>query len=153
MLPSSSYIICWIGRIGYLDLKCFCRYLQVPTLLHLEQKWQSVYDHLEAAPTGNMDQIFLTYSSGAGVFAYPRAIAQRINTQLYNYLKAKTDLNQRLGIICMDFPSAPMIQMIIDFQLKDETKREQALNAIPSKAALKHMTSLLRRKMMKNVNA
>lgn len=107
-----------------------------------------MYDHLEAAPTGNKDQIFLTYSSGAGVFAYPRAVAQRINTQLYNYLKAKTDLNQRFGIICMDFPSAPMIQMIIDFQLKDETKRER----VPSKATLKHTISLLRRKMM-TVNA
>ncbi|XP_061597778.1 1-phosphatidylinositol phosphodiesterase isoform X2 [Cololabis saira] len=96
---------------------------RVPTLLHLEQKWQSVYEHLEAAPTGNMEQIFLTFSSGTGVFAHPRAVAQRINAQLYDYLQAKTVLNQRLGIICMDFPAAPIIQMIIDFQLKEVTKR------------------------------
>ena len=121
----------------------------------MEKKWQSAYEHLEAAPTGNMAQIFLTYSSGAGVFAYPRAVAQRINTQLYNYLRAKTDLNQRLGIICMDFPSAPIIQMIIEFQLKDEIKRGQAFNTVPSKASLKYTISLLRKKMMKNftVNA
>ncbi|XP_061521609.1 LOW QUALITY PROTEIN: 1-phosphatidylinositol phosphodiesterase-like [Phycodurus eques] len=93
-------------------------FLKVPTLLHVEEKWQSVYKHLEAAPTGNKDQIFLTYSSGTGVFAVPRAVAQRVNPQLYNYLKAKTDLNQRFGIICMDFPAAPMIQTVIDFQLK-----------------------------------
>ncbi|KAK1880377.1 39S ribosomal protein L9 mitochondrial [Dissostichus eleginoides] len=92
---------------------------KVPTLLHVEDKWQSVYDHLEAAPAGNLAQIYLTYSSGAGVFAYPRAVAQRVNAQLFDYLSAKTDLNQRLGIICMDFPAAPTIQMIIDFQLRE----------------------------------
>ncbi|XP_019718993.1 uncharacterized protein LOC109511995 isoform X2 [Hippocampus comes] len=91
---------------------------KVPTLLHVEEKWQSVYEHLEMAPVGNKDQIFLTYSSGTGIFAVPRAVAQRVNPQLYDYLRAKTDLNQRFGIICMDFPAAPLVQTIIDFQLK-----------------------------------
>lgn len=90
----------------------------MPTLSNVEEKWKSVYDHLEAAPTGNMAQIFLTYSSGAGVFAHPRAVALCVNPMLYDYLEAKTDLNQRLGIICMDFPAARIIQMIIDFQLE-----------------------------------
>ncbi|KAG7240973.1 hypothetical protein INR49_026151 [Caranx melampygus] len=102
----------------------------VPTLLHVEEKWQSVYEHLEAAPAGDKARIFLTYSSGAGVFAYPRAVAQRVNAQLYKYLKSKTDLNQRLGIICMDFPAAPIIQMIIDFQL-EFMRRRQAFNTVP----------------------
>ncbi|KAM7384394.1 hypothetical protein PAMA_011648 [Pampus argenteus] len=133
-------------RYGSLDIADDWK---VPTLLHVEQKWQSVYDHLEAAPTGDMGQIFLTYSSGAGVFAYPRAIAQRVNTQLYNYLKAKTDLNQRLGIICMDFPSAPMIQMIINFQLKDEIKRGRDINRDNRKAGSKYTISPLRKKMIK----
>ncbi|XP_049606566.1 1-phosphatidylinositol phosphodiesterase [Syngnathus scovelli] len=93
---------------------------KVPTLLHVEEKWQSVYEHLEMAPTGNKDQIFLTFSSGTGVFAVPRAVAQRVNPQLYDYLRAKANLTQRFGIICMDFPAAPMIQTIIDFQLKAE---------------------------------
>lgn len=89
-------------------------------MLHVKAKWQSVYEHLEAAPAGNKEQIFLTYTSGAGLFAFPRAVAQRINAQLFNYMRAKTDLNQRFGIICMDFPAAPIIQMIIDFQLKED---------------------------------
>ncbi|KAJ0003401.1 hypothetical protein NQD34_008499, partial [Periophthalmus magnuspinnatus] len=93
---------------------------KVPTLLHVKEKWQSIYDHLEAAPGGNLAQIFLTYSSGAGLFAFPRAVAQRVNLLLYEYLQSKTVQNQRLGIICMDFPAAPMIQMIIDFQLIKE---------------------------------
>uniref|UniRef100_A0A672Z848 Si:dkey-266f7.9 n=1 Tax=Sphaeramia orbicularis TaxID=375764 RepID=A0A672Z848_9TELE len=123
---------------------------KVPTLLHVEEKWQSVYEHLEAAPLGNKAQIFLTYSSGAGVFAYPRAVAQRLNAQLYNYLRSKTDLNQRLGIICMDFPAAPMIQMIINFQLTEEVKR-QAFYPGPSKATLENTIFSLR-KMMRYLN-
>ncbi|XP_077599629.1 1-phosphatidylinositol phosphodiesterase [Stigmatopora nigra] len=91
---------------------------KVPTLQHLEKKWQSVYEHLEAAPHGDKDRMFLTYSSGSGIFAFPKTVAQLVNPQLHEYLKAKRDLNQRLGIICMDFPAAPLIQTIIGFQLK-----------------------------------
>lgn len=123
------------------------RLLQVPTLQNVVEKWKSVYDHLEAAPAGNMDQIFLTYSSGAGVFAHPRAVALLINAQLYDYLRAKTDLNLRLGIICMDFPAAPIIQMIIDFQLKKIIHRNQAFSRVPSKASLKYTVSSLRKKI------
>lgn len=97
----------------------FCCYaLQVVTLSDVEKKWQSVFNHLEAAPAGNMQQIFLTFSSGAGLFAHPRAVAQRVHPKLFDYLSAKMDRNQRLGIICMDFPAAPLIKMIIDFQLR-----------------------------------
>lgn len=91
-----------------------------------------------------MDQIFLTYASGAGVFAHPRAVAQGINPQLYEYLQAKTNQNQRLGIICMDFPAAPMIQTIIDFQLKEVVKN--------SKMDVKH-ASFLVRQMIKHFAA
>lgn len=121
-----------------LHIKYCCRPLQVPTLVEVEKKWQSVYDHLEAAPEGNMDQIFLTFSSGAGVFAHPRAVALRVNPQLYDYLNAKSDRNLRLGIICMDFPAAPLIQMIIDFQLKGVRNRSQSFNSVPSKVSLKY---------------
>lgn len=104
---------------------------KVPTLLQVKEKWQSVYDHLEEAPGGNLARIFLTFSSGAGVFAFPRAVAQRIHPQLYEYLESKSqDPNQRLGIICMDFPSAPMIQMIINFQLKKEFRSEQRVESL-----------------------
>lgn len=122
----------------------------MPTLLNVEEKWKSVYEHLEAAPAGNMAQIFLTYSSGAGVFAPPRAVALRVNALLYEYLRAKTDLNQRLGIICMDFPAAPMIQMIIDFQLKEVINRSQAFNLVPSNTSLKYAISSLGKKMIKH---
>lgn len=115
---------------------------KVPSLLHLEKKWQNVYKHLEAAPTGNKAQIFLTFSSGAGLFAFPRAVAQRINAQLYAYLKSRTDLNLRLGIICMDFPAAPMIQTIIDFQLRKD------FYPVPSVASLNNTIETLRNKII-----
>ncbi|KAM4631283.1 1-phosphatidylinositol phosphodiesterase [Polymixia lowei] len=99
-------------RYGSLDIADDWK---VPTLLHVPEKWQSVHEHLEAAPAGNKAMIFLTYASGAGVFAYPNAIAQRINARVYDYLTAKMGQNQRFGIITMDFPAAPLIQMIIDF--------------------------------------
>ncbi|XP_072304045.1 1-phosphatidylinositol phosphodiesterase-like [Eucyclogobius newberryi] len=119
---------------------------KVPTLLHVKEKWQSVYNHLEAAPGGNLAQIFLTFSSGAGLFAYPRAVAQRVNPQLYEYLESKTDLNQRLGIICMDFPAAPMIQMIIDFQLRKE------FNPVSTVASVKNTIESIRHNFfMKNI--
>jgi len=117
---------------------------KVPTLLHVEEKWQSVYDHLEAAPEGNKARIFLTFSSGAGVFAYPRAVAQRINAQLHNYLKAKPDMNRRFGIICMDFPAAPLIQMIIDFQLREAMRKGKVFEPAPSKAS-SHTTPSLKK--------
>ncbi|XP_034456524.1 1-phosphatidylinositol phosphodiesterase [Hippoglossus hippoglossus] len=136
-------------RYGSLDI---ADNWKVPTLVHVEEKWQSVYGHLEAAPAGNKAQIFLTFSSGAGVFAFPKAIAQRVNAQLYDYLSAKTDLNQRLGIICMDFPAAPMIQMITDFQLKEVTKRRHGSNPVLSKGSLKYIIPPQWKKMRKHLN-
>ncbi|XP_029298663.1 uncharacterized protein LOC115015465 [Cottoperca gobio] len=130
-------------RYGSLDIADDWK---VHTLLHVEEKWQSVYKHLEAASAGNKAQIFLTYSSGAGVFAYPRVVAQRVNAQLYNYLRAKTDLNQRFGIICMDFPASPIIQMIIDFELKEVIKRRPVFNAVHIKASSKYKVSSLRKR-------
>lgn len=115
---------------------------QVPTLSDAEKKWQSVFNHLEAAPTGNMGQIFLTFSSGAGLLAYPRAVALRVHPQLYDYLSAKTDRNQRLGIICMDFPAAPLIQMIIDFQLREVRNKIPSFDSVPSKVSLKYVQFL-----------
>lgn len=78
---------------------------QVPTLLHVAEKWQSVHEHLEAAPVGNKDHICLTYGSGA----------QQINAHLYDYLMAQIGQSRRFGIITMDFPTAPLLQMIINF--------------------------------------
>ncbi|XP_034017214.1 1-phosphatidylinositol phosphodiesterase [Thalassophryne amazonica] len=113
---------------------------KVPTLLHVEDKWKSVYDHLEVAPVGDMNQIYLTYSSGSGLFAHPRAVAQQINPKLYKYLRSKIGLNQRFGIICMDFQGAPLIQMIIEFSLTQDRKKRQVIDRVLNKAGLENAT-------------
>uniref|UniRef100_A0A3P9HN21 Si:dkey-266f7.9 n=1 Tax=Oryzias latipes TaxID=8090 RepID=A0A3P9HN21_ORYLA len=126
-------------RYGSLDIADDWK---VPSLLDLKSKWRSVFEHLEAAPAGNPEQMFLTFSSGAGVFANPRAVAHYMNPQLHHYLQAQTDSNRRFGIICMDFPAAPMIQRIIDFQLTEVRKDERRFL---SKAGGKRGTSSLQR--------
>ncbi|KAJ8335174.1 hypothetical protein SKAU_G00408130 [Synaphobranchus kaupii] len=88
---------------------------KVPTLLHVSEKWQSVHEHLAAAAVGNSTRTYLTFASGAGIFAYPNAVAQRINGRLYKYLSDMAGISKRLGIITMDFPAAPLLKMIIDF--------------------------------------
>ncbi|KAL4629557.1 hypothetical protein GN956_G17011 [Arapaima gigas] len=92
---------------------------KVPTLLHLHEKWQSIHKHLEAAEVGNKDQAFLTYSSGTGLFAFPTLVAQWINGQLLDYLQKKAGKPRRFGMISMDFPAAPLLQAIIDFNRAD----------------------------------
>ncbi|XP_056439141.1 1-phosphatidylinositol phosphodiesterase [Gadus chalcogrammus] len=99
-------------RYGSLDIADDWK---VPSLRQVPKKWQSVHKHLELAPVGNMAQMFLTYTSGTGVFAYPSAVAKRINAQMCNYLTGKTGKDHRFGVIIMDYPAAPIIQMIIDF--------------------------------------
>ncbi|KPP65773.1 hypothetical protein Z043_115785 [Scleropages formosus] len=87
----------------------------VPTLLHVPEKWQSVQKHLEAAEVGNKDRLFLSYASGAGLFAFPSFVAQRVNVQLLEYLTVRMGKPRRFGMISMDFPAAPLLQAIIDF--------------------------------------
>ncbi|XP_061111647.1 1-phosphatidylinositol phosphodiesterase [Conger conger] len=99
-------------RYGSLDIADDWK---VPTLLHVPQKWQSVHKHLAAAAEGNKARVFLTFASGAGIFAYPNAVAQRINARLYKYLSDMAGVSKRLGIVTMDFPAAPLLKMIIDF--------------------------------------
>ncbi|KAG9355259.1 hypothetical protein JZ751_000097 [Albula glossodonta] len=99
-------------RYGSLDIADDWR---VPTLLHVSEKWQSVHNHLNAAAAGNKARLYLTFASGAGIFAYPNAVAQRINARLHKYLSDRAGLAKRFGIITMDFPAAPLIKMIIDF--------------------------------------
>uniref|UniRef100_A0A8C7RHW8 Phosphatidylinositol-specific phospholipase C X domain-containing protein n=1 Tax=Oncorhynchus mykiss TaxID=8022 RepID=A0A8C7RHW8_ONCMY len=67
-----------------------------------------VHEHLEAAPVCNKAHIFLTYGSGA----------QRITAHLYDYLTAQIGQSRCFGIITMDFPAAPLLQMIINFNLE-----------------------------------
>lgn len=89
--------------------------LQVPTFLHLPAKWETVRKHLAAAEAGNKAQMFLTYSSGAGILAYPISVARHINAQLLDHIALKAGKPRRYGIVAMDFPASPLLQTIINF--------------------------------------
>lgn len=90
---------------------------KVPSLVpeEVKKKWTSVYTHLEAAAVGNKKQMFLTYSSGAGVLAHPNSLAKIINPRLHEYLTGYVGQRKRFGIVAMDFPGAKLVQTIIGF--------------------------------------
>ncbi|XP_028647444.1 1-phosphatidylinositol phosphodiesterase [Erpetoichthys calabaricus] len=88
---------------------------KVPTMMHINSKWQNVHEHLNMAAVGIRNTIFLTYSSGAGVAAYPNAVAMQINPRLLEYLQLRHGQNVRFGMIAMDFPSSMLIKTIIEF--------------------------------------
>ncbi|XP_069035679.1 1-phosphatidylinositol phosphodiesterase-like [Lepisosteus oculatus] len=85
----------------------------VPTIFHTPQKWSGVKDHLEKARYGHRSQIFLTFASGSSGGAYPNAVADRVNPELYYYLNGFGDQTIRWGIIVMDFPASILVHKII----------------------------------------
>ncbi|XP_048848894.1 1-phosphatidylinositol phosphodiesterase isoform X2 [Brienomyrus brachyistius] len=99
-------------RYGSLDI---ADEWKVPTFFHLPAKWETVHKHLAAAEAGNKAQMFLTYSSGAGIFAYPISVARHINARLLDHLVLRAGKPRRYGIVAMDFPDAPLLQTIINF--------------------------------------
>ena len=65
---------------------------------------------LEKAARGPADGVlYLTHSSGTSAFAFPEAVAERLNKYLGDFLTGKG----RWGIVAMDFPSADLIDKII----------------------------------------
>ncbi|XP_038054920.1 1-phosphatidylinositol phosphodiesterase-like [Patiria miniata] len=77
----------------------------------IQKKWNAVRGHLEKAQLGPTGTMYLTYSSGAGVFAWPDDVSERLNKMLAGYLG---DSKAKWGMIAMDFPNAKLIDMIID---------------------------------------
>ncbi|XP_022106829.1 uncharacterized protein LOC110987958 [Acanthaster planci] len=87
----------------------------VSTLLpkDIARKRESVKRHLEKAIRGPPSTMYLTYSSGTGTFAWPVAVARKINKFLCDFLGRRIG-KDKLGIIAMDFPSSELIGKIID---------------------------------------
>ncbi|KAG5264390.1 hypothetical protein AALO_G00253270 [Alosa alosa] len=94
---------------------------QVPSLDYVPQKWKSVYTHLERAQVDEKSRMYLTYSSGASIRAWPYALARRVNPLLYEFLTARVGTPRRFGIITMDFPGAQMCRTIISFNWASRT--------------------------------
>uniref|UniRef100_UPI00358FF029 1-phosphatidylinositol phosphodiesterase-like n=1 Tax=Myxine glutinosa TaxID=7769 RepID=UPI00358FF029 len=87
---------------------------KIPTIFDIPRKWDGVEQHFEDAIVGDKEIMYLTFTSGVGVLAYPKQVAEHMNLNLFNFLNHRSSQKQRLGTIIMDFPAAWIIKMIID---------------------------------------
>ncbi|XP_077984540.1 1-phosphatidylinositol phosphodiesterase-like [Glandiceps talaboti] len=99
--------------ICYSSLKIEDHY-HVSTILpsSIDAKFDYVKAHLQKARHGRTSTLYLTFSSGTGLGAYPDAVAGRINPKLMQYLRRYPGRN-RWGMIAMDFPAAEIVEAII----------------------------------------
>ncbi|XP_070554623.1 1-phosphatidylinositol phosphodiesterase-like [Ptychodera flava] len=103
------------GRVGvkYSDAEIADDW-EVPALLpeKLDAKWESVRNNLNKASEDRSNRMFLTYTSGSSnrVFAY--AVADRINSKLFEFINSNSG-KKKLGTLVMDFPGGTLIEEII----------------------------------------
>ncbi|WP_329619384.1 phosphatidylinositol-specific phospholipase C domain-containing protein [Streptomyces sp. NBC_01255] len=86
---------------------------KVATILpgDIESKVQKVTDHLTAADNDNdASRIYVNHTSGSSAFAYPKAVADRVNEKVLGPLG---EVKNRTGEIMMDYPGYAMINTII----------------------------------------
>lgn len=79
-------------------------YYHVSTILaaSINYKFEKIRENIDRANTNNaVDQSYLTYCSGASAFAYPVAVADRMNPRVAEYIQ-KSNLKSG-GWIMMDF--------------------------------------------------
>ncbi|GAB1605696.1 hypothetical protein Ahia01_000851900 [Argonauta hians] len=95
---------------------------KVPTILdvHIGRKWQHVKSKLDVSGQDEQSSVmYITYTSGTSFWAWPKAVANRLNPRLQEYLQGKKP-KKRYGIICMDFPTITLIEMILQCNFKTE---------------------------------
>ncbi|MBW4491244.1 MAG: phosphatidylinositol-specific phospholipase C domain-containing protein [Trichocoleus desertorum ATA4-8-CV12] len=79
---------------------------KVPTILagDIDRKWNAIKSLLDEAKSDASDTWFINFTSGASAFAYPNAVAGRINHRVSAYVDDKSLSQVRLGTIVTDFP-------------------------------------------------
>ncbi|MEU7293661.1 phosphatidylinositol-specific phospholipase C domain-containing protein [Streptomyces exfoliatus] len=85
----------------------------VPTILpgDIDEKVRKVTDHLTATDNDNdAHRIYVNHTSGSSAFAYPKAVADRVNEKVLGPLG---EVRNRTGEIMMDYPGYAMINTII----------------------------------------
>ncbi|XP_070554624.1 1-phosphatidylinositol phosphodiesterase-like [Ptychodera flava] len=103
------------GRVGvkYSDAEIADNW-EVPALLpiELDAKWKSVRNNVNKASEDRSNRMFLTYTSGSSnrVFAY--AVADRINSKLFEFINSNPG-KKKLGTVVMDFPGGILVEKII----------------------------------------
>ncbi|WP_314616999.1 phosphatidylinositol-specific phospholipase C domain-containing protein [Streptomyces stackebrandtii] len=86
---------------------------KVATILpgDIDAKVRKVTDHLAAADNDNdASRIYVNHTSGSSAFAYPKAVADRVNEKVLGPLG---EVKNRTGEIMMDYPGYAMINTII----------------------------------------
>jgi 1-phosphatidylinositol phosphodiesterase len=86
---------------------------QVPTLLPVDiaAKWRAVNSLIDRAAADTTDRWFVNFASGASLFAYPDAVAARVNPKLATKLAGA--FAGRIGTVLMDFPTEALITRLI----------------------------------------
>ncbi|XP_030066419.1 uncharacterized protein LOC115474864 [Microcaecilia unicolor] len=85
----------------------------VASIFNIDQKWSSIKINLLKAQHSAGDQMYLTFTSGCSMAAYPYTVARSINFSLYKTLEQMKNEKNKLGIIAMDFPGSFLIQLIL----------------------------------------
>jgi 1-phosphatidylinositol phosphodiesterase len=91
----------------------------VPTLFHIKGKWETARGHLEESAGRNRQTLYVTFLSGVGVGAYPRAVAvgalwfTGVNHYALHWLEAH--VMSRTGVVMMDYPGPDLVEAILRY--------------------------------------
>ncbi|XP_030066410.1 uncharacterized protein LOC115474855 [Microcaecilia unicolor] len=86
----------------------------IPTVFDIGKKWASIERNLTEAQKREGDKMYLTFSAGSSLGAYPYTVAREMNYNLYKFLDHRKKEKNRWGIIAMDFPGSFLVQLIIN---------------------------------------
>ena len=89
------------------------QYVRTLLSVSIGGKLEDIKEHLEQARSLSCDHdLYVTYCSGNSKGAYPAAVADRINSKVYDHI-SKYQGKQRFGVVVMDFPGRTIINQII----------------------------------------
>lgn len=97
---------------------------EVPTLDHIDDKWEKVKRHFDAAdhPGSSPQHLYINFLSGSSAGAYPYAVAggtisyptkhRGVNDYALEWLFPR-NIWRRTGAVMMDFPGAALIDVVV----------------------------------------
>ena len=108
-------------------------------------KFDAIQSLLDEASKDNSDTLFLNFTSGTSAFAYPNAVAGRINGSVKAHINTLSQNKQnRLGTIMMDFPddqgNTSYIDTIFNYNSASPLAAEDWMKALPNETLLSKLT-------------
>jgi len=82
----------------------------VPTVFHLNKKWNKVRDKLVEARSGPAATWYVNFCSGSSGGCYPYTVATAVNPSALNFINNRP---ARWGMVVMDFPGERLIDALI----------------------------------------